>query len=85
MIADFQKGVDDIDLHFVDAKTSVGNLGNQDFSFVGGNAFSAEGQVRVFTEGANTIVQVSNDGDLLPDFEIQLTGNLSLAAGDFVL
>ena len=24
------------DLHFVDAKTSVGNLGNQDFSFVGG-------------------------------------------------
>jgi Ca2+-binding RTX toxin-like protein len=86
VVADFVKGVDKIDLHFVDAKTSVGNLGNQDFSFVGGGAaFSAEGQVRVFTEGGNTIVQASNDGDLLPEAEIQLTGVFNLAAGDFVL
>jgi hypothetical protein len=34
-----------------------------------------EGQVRVFTEGGNTIVQVNNDGDLLAEGEIQLTGN----------
>ena len=68
-----------------DAKTSVGNLGNQDFSFIGGNAISAQGQVRVFIEGTNTIVQGSNDGDLLPEFEIQLTGTFDLAAGDFIL
>ena len=80
MIGDFVKGIDKIDLHFVDAKTSVGNLGNQDFSFSGGNAFSAEGQIRVFTEGGNTIVQVNNDGDLLAEGEIQLTGNINLAA-----
>ena len=85
VIGDFQQGIDKIDLHFVDAKTSVGNLGNQDFSFIGGNAFSAEGQVRVFTEGDNTIVQVNNDGDLLAEGEIQLTGNINLAAGDFIL
>jgi Ca2+-binding RTX toxin-like protein len=86
VVADFVKGVDKIDLHFVDAKTSVGNLGNQDFSFVGGGgAFSAEGQVRVFTAGGNTIVQASNDGDLLPEAEIQLAGVFNLAAGDFVL
>jgi Ca2+-binding RTX toxin-like protein len=83
--ADFVKGVDKIDLHFVDAKTSAGNLGNQAFEFLGGDAFSAEGQVRVFTEGGNTIVQASNDGDLLPEAEIQLTGVFNLAAGDFVL
>ena len=46
---------------------------------------SAEGQVRVFTEGANTIVQGSNDGDLLPEFEIQVTGHITLSAGDFIL
>jgi serralysin len=85
VVTDFVKGVDKIDLHFVDAQTSVNHLGNQDFSFVGGNAFSAEGQVRVFTEGGNTIVQASNDGDLLPEAEIQLTGVFNLAAGDFVL
>ena len=85
VIADFQHGVDKIDLHFADAKTSVGNLGNQDFTFIGGNAISAEGQVRVFTEGANTIVQGSNDGNKLPEFEIQLTGHVTLSVGDFVL
>ncbi|MFL5335432.1 MAG: calcium-binding protein, partial [Geminicoccaceae bacterium] len=41
VIADFQHGVDKIDLHFVDAQTSVGHLGNQDFSFIGDNAISA--------------------------------------------
>jgi serralysin len=85
VIGDFQKGIDKIDLHFVDAKTSVGNTGNQDFSFVGGNAFSAQGQIRVVTEGGNTIVQVNNDADLFAEGEIQLTGNFNLAAGDFVL
>ena len=85
VIADFQQGVDKIDLHFVDAKTSVGNLGNQDFSFIGGNAFSAQGQIRVFTENGNTIVQANNDADLFAEGEIQLTGNINLAAGDFIL
>ena len=85
LIGDFVKGSDKIDLHFADAKTSVGNLGNQDFSFIGGAAFSAEGQVRVFSEGGNTIVQGSNDGDLLPEFEVQLTGAISLATNDFIL
>jgi Ca2+-binding RTX toxin-like protein len=85
VIGDFVKGADKIDLHFADAKTSAGNLGNQDFSFIGGNALSAEGQVRVFTEGSNTIVQGSNDADLLPEFEIQLTGVVKLNAADFIL
>jgi Ca2+-binding RTX toxin-like protein len=86
VVADFVKGVDKIDLHFVDAQTSVGHLGNQDFSFVaGGNAFTAEGQVRVFAESGNTIVQVNNDADLFAEGEIQLTGVFNLAAGDFVL
>jgi Ca2+-binding RTX toxin-like protein len=86
VVTDFVKGVDKIDLHFVDAQTSVGHLGNQDFSFVaGGNAFTAEGQVRVFAESGNTIVQVNNDADLFAEGEIQLTGVFNLAAGDFVL
>jgi Ca2+-binding RTX toxin-like protein len=85
VIADFVNGIDKIDLHSVDAKTSVGNLGNQDFSFKGGSDFSAEGQIRVFTEGGDMIVQVNNDGDLLAEGEIQLTGVSNLVAGDFIL
>ena len=49
------------------------------------NAFTAEGQVRVFAESGNTIVQVNNDADLFAEGEIQLTGVFNLAAGDFVL
>ena len=48
VIGDFQQGTDKIDLHFTDAKTSVGHLGNQDLTCVAGATFSAEGQVRVW-------------------------------------
>ena len=52
---------------------------------VGVRAQKAEGQIRVFTEGGNTIVQANNDGDLLAEGEIQLTGVFNLAADDFIL
>lgn len=39
-----------------------------------------------FHEGGNTIVQFDNDGIVsTAEFEITLTGNLTLAATDFVL
>jgi serralysin len=82
IITDFVHGVDKIDLHLIDAKAGAGD---QAFSFVGSNAFSGEGQVRVFTENGNTFVQASNDADTVAELEIQLNGAIKLDQNDFVL
>jgi Ca2+-binding RTX toxin-like protein len=85
IITDFQDGLDRIDLSGIDANVTVG--GNQAFSFVGTNAFTAAAQVRFVQDAANdrTFVEGSVDGDLAPEFQIELVGPHSLAASDFVL
>lgn len=85
VITDFQDGVDRIDLSAIDAKLAVG--GNQAFSFIGTAAFTAPGQVHFFQNaGINrTFVEGSVDGDLAPEFRIELVGLHDLAGGDFVL
>jgi len=83
VIADFVHGQDKIDLAFVDAKAGI--AGNQTFSFIGSDAFSAEGQVRVVTEGDHMLVQMNTIGTSGADSVIELTGNLNATANDFVL
>ena len=73
---------DRIDLNLIDAITGGGDNA---FSFVGGGAFTAAGQVRVFTEGGNTIIEGNVDGNLAADFSIELTGIKTLSALDFML
>ena len=73
---------DRIDLTFIDAITGGGN---DAFTFVGGNAFNAAGQVRVFVSGGNTIIEGNVDGGLGADFSIELTGVKTLSALDFML
>jgi Ca2+-binding RTX toxin-like protein len=85
VIVDFQTGTDKLDLHAIDAKEGAANSGNQDFSFIGGDAFFAAGQVRVVTEGANTVVQLNTDGDLQAESELQLTGHVDVKVADFIL
>jgi hypothetical protein len=47
--------------------------GDQAFSFIGTNAFSAAGQLRFFQDGAgNTIVEGNIAGDPNADFQIEL-------------
>jgi Ca2+-binding RTX toxin-like protein len=74
---------DDIDLQAVDAKTAT--AGNQAFSFVGTEAFTAAGQVRYFFEGDHTVVELNTTGANGAESQIELNGHLNLAAGDFLL
>jgi len=82
VIADFSSGEGDlIDLSAIDAIPAT--AGDQDFSFIGSNAFSAtdaSGQLR-FEAG---ILYGSTDADATAEFEIELTGVSSMAAGDFI-
>jgi Ca2+-binding RTX toxin-like protein len=83
VIQDFSADV--IDLHQIDA--NVNAAGDQAFSFIGTNAFTAAGQVRFFADGAgNTIVEGNVDNDLHADFQVELHAFAAqLQAGHFVL
>jgi Ca2+-binding RTX toxin-like protein len=83
LIFDFQRGSDKIDLSPIDATASSG--GNNAFTFIGSAQFSAEGQVRVVTEGSKTIVQLNTLGSSNIDMAIELTGIHALSASDFLL
>src|SRR4029077_2548507 len=69
----------------IDANLNV--AGDQAFSFIGTNAFSAAGQVRFFQDGAgNTIVEGNIDGNPGADFQIELHAFAAqLQASDFLL
>ena len=84
-ITDFSSAAGDkIDLHLIDASTSL--AGDQPFNFIGANPFSgAAGELDFTTAGGNTIVAGDVNGDKAADFSIVLTGNLAPAASDFIL
>lgn len=80
IVTDFEVGIDRIQLwRMVSGLTFVPDLTT--------NGFSGGGSKEVgFThESDTTIVQVDSDGDGSANVEIELTGVLILAAGDFVL
>lgn len=85
VIEDFETGSDQIEIQRLDANVTVD--GNQSFEFIGTDAFSAAGQVRVFQNAAQgfTLVQADVDGDGARDFQIELTGLFELTADDFIL
>lgn len=57
-----------------------------DFDFVGTDAFSGDGlEVGYAISGGNTVVRADTDGDGDADLSIQLTGEVSLTDGDFIL
>ena len=80
VIADFKHAQGDkIDL------SQLGPAGELDF--IGNAAFTAVGQVQAVQHDGFTLVRVSTeqDGPLPAVFEIEVTGNMTLHAGDFVL
>ena len=83
-IADFQDGIDKIDLSAIDAITGGTDDG---FQFIGNAAFvkGAAGLLQVTTNALQTIVQGDVNGDGKADFKIILTGVHDLHAGDFIL
>jgi Ca2+-binding RTX toxin-like protein len=79
-IGDFVQGSDKIDL------SAITGSGGQPLTFIGTNPFSGHpGEVRQVTSGSNTIIEGDLSGDGNPDFEIELYGNFTLQADDFVL
>jgi Ca2+-binding RTX toxin-like protein len=81
VVRDFRRGEDHLDLSQMDA--SAGRAGDQDPTFIGQKAFTAEGQVRFFFEGDHTVVEVNTSGTSGAEMQIQLDGQVQLAAFDF--
>lgn len=87
VITDFTQGQDKIDLSGIDANTKL--AGDQSFSFIdtnNGSFTKTAGELAWRTDAANnrTIVQGDLDGDGKHDFELELTGTVSLKASDFI-
>lgn len=83
VVEDFTAGDDIIDLSAIDARADSG--GNQAFAFVGTAAFTAIGQLRLNTTGAQPILEGDVTGDGVADFQITLRGIATLTAADLVL
>ena len=85
IITDFVQGQDKIDLFDIDANSTV--TGNQAFTFVGDNWLTAPGHLGFYhdVKPGTTSVQGDLNGDLAPDFYIELAGVYTLTAADFVL
>ena len=85
-ITDFVAGTDEIGLSAIDANSITG--GNQAFSFIGVGAFTGvAGQLRYAASALHQVTVVEGDinGDSVADFQLALFGDLTLAAGDFIL
>src|SRR5262249_21098313 len=87
VITDFEgagvAGGDVVNVNAIDA--NIGLAGNQNFTFIGANPFSAAGQLRFVQVGGNTIVEGNVDAALGADFQIEFTGLRTFIAGDFTL
>ncbi|MEZ5925707.1 MAG: CAP domain-containing protein [Hyphomicrobiaceae bacterium] len=84
IIRGFQRGIDDIDLRGIDAKSGV--AGNQAFKYIGMQSFHhVKGELHLVDTGANIRVEGDVNGDGKADFQIMVIGVASLAKGDFLL
>lgn len=83
IIAQFETGIDLIDLTRIDANSAV--TGNQAFVFIGAAAFgSVAGQLRLIA-GPNSLLQGDVNGDGVADFELQLTALATISVNDLLL
>jgi serralysin len=81
IISDFRASENDvIDLSTIDANTRLS--GNQDFSFIGGSAFSGKAGELQFKGG---IISGDTNGDGRADFQIKMNGVTKMYADDFFL
>ncbi len=85
VIADFSRAEgDQISLTAIDANANAG--GNQNFIFIGSNAFSGvAGQLRFEIIDGHTLISADVNGDRVADFQIELSTSVPLVSTDFLL
>ena len=84
--APFATGADTIDLHLMDANTTL--AGDQAFVFnaTAGAAFSGSAGSLIYAQyGSYALISGDANGDKVADFTLQLNGTHKLFASDFVL
>lgn len=82
-IADFERGLDKIDLPTIDA---VKGGGNQAFKWIGKKAFSGKaGELHFVKKAGYVLVEGDIDGDRRADFQIQLDDLGGIGKGDVIL
>jgi Ca2+-binding RTX toxin-like protein len=86
LITDFSHSQHDrIDLGGIDAIANNANT-NDRFSFIGTRAFDGHaGELHFFSTDGDTFAAADVDGDKHADFEIELSGIISLHGSDFIL
>lgn len=83
-IKDFEKGLDKIDVSYIDANPHKAY--DQAFGFIGTNTFSGKaGELRYDSASSDTYVYGDINGDRKADFAIRLDDAVTLSTGDFVL
>lgn len=82
VISDFRHG-DIIDLHLIDARPDL--AGNQGFTFIGSDTFTGAGQMRSYTDGTDTFVQLNTSANNGPEMVIRLEGVVNLTVQDFLV
>jgi Ca2+-binding RTX toxin-like protein len=84
VIADFNAAeLDSIDVHSIDANATL--AGNQAFTFIEDDAFSAPAQIRYYHNGVDTFIELNTGNDLAADAAIHLSGLHTPEASWFVL
>ncbi|WP_372095403.1 calcium-binding protein [Tistrella mobilis] len=85
IITDFSRSEHDrIELSNIDAMPN--KSGDQAFTFLGTSAFTGNGgEVRYIAADGYRVIEIDIDGDRTTDMQIQLNGNGTLYASDFIL
>jgi hypothetical protein len=65
----------------IDADETV--AGDQAFTFIGSGPFTAAGQIRAFTDGVDTFIQLNTDADLAHEATLRVEGVHAVSAGWF--
>jgi hypothetical protein len=90
LIADFEPGIDKIDLHLIDADKTNAAGTNDAFQFIGTNTpfTGTAGQLRAFWNAIGQIIEGDVNGDAKPDFSIEIadpTHTITLTSASFSL
>ena len=83
-IADFQRGVDKIDLSAIIARIEASPRGGP-VDFMGTDAFTGDRQIRIVDFGRQLLVEINNRGSLAPEFVLMVENMATLTASDFLL